>query len=182
VPEPSRVAAAPDRTEAPQAAAAFWTDRNVERWQTALGLESETGLAVCDTDPLKLHYVWSLWRIGEARESDWRLELAATRTALADRQIGFADRYLVAVVDPETARRQRDADTTRRRRNFDLHVRLQPALIEWYRAMGSVFPDRVTFGLPSALPPSSPSRERRYDVQAFDAFAARLSALGSVPT
>ncbi len=146
VPENGRLDGAPDRDADSQGAASFWAERNVDRWQRALAVERATGCAVCDTDPLKLHYVWCLWRIGEASDHDWSLELATTRQTIADGWIGFADVYLVADTDVETARRQAMTDTERNRRNFELHARLRPALLEWYAAIGMVLPDRVRFG------------------------------------
>ncbi len=173
VPENGRLDGAPDRVADPQGAAAFWAERNVDRWQQALAVERATGYAVCDTDPLKLHYVWCLWRIGEASDRDWSLELAATRQTIADGRIGFADLYLVADTDVETARRQAMTDTARHRRNFDRHARLRPALFEWYAAIGMVLPDRVRFGLPAALPVGMVAGAR-HGLPAFDAMIARL--------
>jgi hypothetical protein len=37
---------------------------NSQRWRAARLLEHQTGLAVCASDPLKLHYSWCLSRIG----------------------------------------------------------------------------------------------------------------------
>jgi hypothetical protein len=173
VPENGRISGAPDRVADPIGAAAFWAERNIDRWQAALAVERTTGHAVCDTDPLKLHYVWCLWRIAEASEREWSLELAATRRTIADGRIGFADRYLVADTDVETARRQAMTDARRRRRNFDLHARLRPALLEWYTALDVVLPGRVRFGLPAAMPAGTAVR-RRLDLAAFDAMVARL--------
>ncbi len=166
--ENGRLQGIPDRAEDPLGAAGFWVDRNADRWQAALAMESASGYAVCDTDPLKLHYVWSLWQIGEAAERDWLLERAATRRAMADGRIGFADGYVVASIDPEEARVRALADPSRRRRNFDLHVRLQPALLAWYAALDTIWPGRVRIGLPSSLPALEAPGER-YDVAAFDA-------------
>ena len=165
--ENGRLNTVPDRRHDPAAAATFWAKRNSKRWHAALANESQNTLAVCDTDPLKLHYVWCLWRIGEAKESNWRLELAATRNMIAKRQIGFADCYLVQSIDPQLARQHARADDSRRRRNFELHVRLQPALIEWYRALEVVLPGRVQFGLPPSLPEME-AMGQRYDLEAFD--------------
>ncbi|RYF05943.1 MAG: hypothetical protein EOO77_27670, partial [Oxalobacteraceae bacterium] len=83
VPENGRIAGAPDRFADPTGEAAFWAERNIDRWQAALAVERATGHALCDTDPLKLHYVWCLCRVGEASERDWSLELAATRQTIA---------------------------------------------------------------------------------------------------
>ena len=56
-------AEAPDRASTPAAAARYWAERNAQRWRAAQAREAIDGIAVCDSDPFKLHYVWSLWRI-----------------------------------------------------------------------------------------------------------------------
>ncbi len=136
-----------------------WTDWNAVRWSQALKVEHRTGHAVCDTDPLKLHYIWGLCRIGERPWSQWDHQLAETRAAIADRRLGLADLYLVKTVTPQVARAQRDGDRTRNRDRFELHLRLQEPLIAWYRAMerapavGSSGPCRA-----NCLPPLRPTR------------------------
>ena len=101
--------------------------------------------------------------------------MADTRQAILDRRIGFADAYIIGDIDPELARKRRDDDLTRRRRNFDLHIRLQPSLLVWYRALASVLPSTFFFGLPATMPRSiSPQPESRYDVTLFDQAIARL--------
>lgn len=166
--------AAPDRDLEPSRAGRYWADRNAERWQKALAVEARSGIAVCDTDPLKLHYSWSLWRLGAAPEAHWLHELAATRAAFADRHIGFADAYYVRDIDPTVARRQRDGDVRRGRRNFDLHIRLQPALLDWYRKLATLLPGRVRFDWPRDLASAVPANLDRYDLALFDDFAAWL--------
>lgn len=163
----------PDRATDPVAAAAFWAERNVDRWQAALAMENTSAWALCDSDPLKLHYIWTLWQIGEASEDDWRLELDATRNTIAQGRIGFADRYIVARIDPDLARARAKADTSRRRGKFELHVRLQDALLSWYSAMELVLPGRVQFGFPAELPAVANPGER-YSLAAFDQMIAAL--------
>lgn len=163
----------PDRAADPVAAAAFWAERNVDRWQAALAMENTSAWALCDSDPLKLHYIWTLWQIGEASEDDWRLELDATRNTIAQGRIGFADRYIVARIDPDLARARAKADSTRRRSKFELHVRLQDALLSWYSALEQVLPGRVQFGLPAELPAVEKTGER-YSLTAFDQMIAAL--------
>jgi hypothetical protein len=51
-------------------------------------------------------------------------------------------------IDPLLARQQRDADPTRSRRNFELHVKLHDPLIAWYRTMEKVLPRSVIWNLP----------------------------------
>lgn len=152
VPENGRVENAPNRAINPEAAAAFWVKLNADRWSAALRMEHRSQTAVCDTDPLKLHYAFGLRRLGEISEKAWQVEVAATRAAIADRDIGFADAYFVQTVADDKARAQARDDLTRKRTNFELHLRLQPSLTEWYRALSKVLPGRVHFGFPDHLP------------------------------
>ncbi|HEU5287405.1 MAG TPA: hypothetical protein VFV20_03310, partial [Candidatus Limnocylindria bacterium] len=67
----------PDNTAVPtdeEAAARFWVDRNVARWERVLDREQRDGLVVVDTDPFKLHYTWSLYQEGIASRRQWELE------------------------------------------------------------------------------------------------------------
>ena len=50
-----------ERSIDPEAAARSWAEPNAGQWQQALDTGTAHGLAVCDTDPFKLHYVWGLW-------------------------------------------------------------------------------------------------------------------------
>ena len=153
----------------PAASAEFWANQGGARWISALAMERANGLAICDTDPLKLHYAWSLWQIGEGSEERWACERTATRQAMLDRRLGFADTYIIGEVDQETARRQRDGDTTRQRKNFELHLRLQPPLLAWYGVLASVLACPFSFAFPDHPPvESASSGEARYDVGLFD--------------
>jgi hypothetical protein len=110
----------PDGTDLP-AQAAYWVTINSQRWEDARLLEQQTGLAVCDSDPLKLHYSWCLSRIGAAPRERFEHELAQVRHAFTAGTLGLADLVLVSIPPLETLQRQRNADPTRRRRHFDLH-------------------------------------------------------------
>lgn len=173
IPEHGRFTNEPDRVKDPVGTAAFWAERNVDRWQAAKAMEGASKWALCDSDPLKLHYIWSLWQIGEASEHDWRVELEATRDTIAQGKIGFADGYIIGRIDPQIARERAKADTTRRRSKFELHVRLQDSLMTWYSAMNEVLPSRVQFGFPSEVP-ALKSIGGRYGVAAFDQMIASL--------
>lgn len=59
--------------------AAFRVGVNSARWRAALDLESRSRTALCDSDPLKLHYSWCLARMGAAPWSCFADELAHTR-------------------------------------------------------------------------------------------------------
>jgi hypothetical protein len=183
VPEAERLKQPPQVVATPAAASSFWADRNALRWASALAMEKASGVAICDTDPLKLHYSWGLWQIGEASEDRWRHERAATRQAILDRRLGFADSYIIGVVDPDIARRRRDGDATRRRTNFELHLRLQPSLITWYGVLASVLPCLFTFSFPDRVPVVQTSDHKmRYDVELFDRAMALLPLPRPLPT
>lgn len=175
IPETGPVQNVPCEQSDPQGAAAYWAGRNVLRWQTALAMEQRTGLALCDTDPLKLHYTWCLWQIGEVTEQQWQLSVQAVRATIEGRKIGFADAYFVKTIDPDLARAQARVDMTRRRQKLDLHVRLQPALLKWYEVLDKVLPDRVQFGFPDELP-TMHELNRYPGLAVFDDLIAALPA------
>jgi hypothetical protein len=132
----------------PEAQARFWVDRNVARWQQVLEREKRDGLVVVDVDPFKLHYVWTLFRTGQASQLEWDLQGEASRKAISENTYGLADLYLVSNIDEATLRARRDADTTRTRGGFERHVRLRDSLLRWYRVIDELEPGRVHFGLP----------------------------------
>lgn len=170
IPETGRCHGAPDRVLDPVGAARFWVEQGARRWTAALEMERSRGIAVCDTDPLKLHYIWTLWQIGAACERSWQEECAATRKAIRDGQLGFADTYLVKPISPWLARQQRDSDPTRSRRNFDLHVKLHNPLITWYRTLDKVLPGAVIWNFPDNGLASLRDRGlvNRSSIRAFD--------------
>ena len=139
----------------------------------ALATEQRCRTAICDTDPLKLHYTWGLRQLGVVSERHWQAAVAATRHTIAAGEIGFADAYFVQPVDPAVATSRAAGDVRRTRRNFALHLRLQPSLLDWYRTLDRVLPGRVAFGWPDALPQLSP-RERCPGPAVFDALIDAL--------
>jgi hypothetical protein len=146
--------------------AAYWARVNAYRWTQALTLEDDTGVAVCDSDPLKLHYSWCLAAVGAAPVTRFEHELAAVRQMFTERRLGFADVVLLSIPDPQQLVRQRTGDRTRRRGHFDLHARLSEPLAEWYAALDRLDPGRVVDGFPpgldiGALAPSRPDRHSR---------------------
>ena len=163
----------PDRARDPAAAARYWGERNAERWRAALELEAREGLAVCDTDPFKLHYAWSLWWTGEASRGAYWHEAVVNRELFAAGDLGLADAVLLADVSAAQARVQRDGDASRGRRHFAVHVRLREPLALWYAAVDRLDPGRVHAGLPAdglpdALRARGP-RSRRSSTTRFDA-------------
>lgn len=174
----------PDHTtvpDAPDEAARFWTERNVARWTDVLAREKRDGLVIVDTDPFKLHYVWTLLKTGQAPEIAWTLQRDAARDAFAAGRYALADVFLVSDVDDETLRARRESDPTRTRRNFERHARLRDSLLRWYSAIDRLEPGRVVFGLPEeglapALLAKGERRERSGSVL-FDRLMRELEAL-----
>jgi hypothetical protein len=154
----------------------FWCEVNCARWDAVVRRERESGLAVCDDDPVKLHYGWSLARIGASDSRRWRHEVTAHREAVARRRAGFADLVLVSLPSLAELTRRREADTTRRRRNFERHIRLAEPLREWYETLDRVRPGTVRWDLPAegVAEPWPPMREDRYDLALFDRFIEAL--------
>jgi hypothetical protein len=173
VPEYAPTGREPDDSD-PAAQADYWSEVNCQRWSQATHTESERGLAVCDEDPMKLHYCWSLLRIGAASPQRWTHEVAANLAAVTAGRLGFADLVLVSIPSAEELRRRRDADPTRRRRNFDLHARLAEPLRQWYEALERVDPGRVRWSLPSDGLPATTPRANRCDPARFEALLDAL--------
>ena len=165
----------------PHAAARFWVERNVARWQEVLSREARDGLVVVDTDPFKLHFVWTLFKTGQVSEVEWTMQRDAAREAFAAGRYALADAFLVSNVDDETLRARREADTSRTRRNFERHVLLRDALLRWYSAVDRIEPGRVVFGLPadgiSADLLAKGKRARRSGVDLFDHLMKELAAI-----
>jgi len=166
----------------PQAAARFWVERNVARWEEVLAREARDGLVVVDTDPFKLHFVWTLFRTGQVSEVEWTMQRDAARDAFATGRYALADLVLVSNVDDATLRTRRESDPSRTRRNFERHVLLRDSLLRWYSAIDRLEPGgRVVFGLPAAgITPdllAKGKRARRSGPELFDRLMSELAAV-----
>jgi hypothetical protein len=132
--------------------------KDVERWAAAVAHEQERGLAVCDTDALRLHYQYGLQRLGAIDRLAWRREAARVRRSVGLERLGFADLVLVSEPGGEPA---------------DLQGRLRPYLRQWYEALEELDPGRVRFGLPDELP-TVQARANRYSVELLDRLIAAV--------
>ncbi len=162
-----------------EARAGYWVDVNAGRWSSALALEATQGVAVCDSDPLKLHYAWCLARIGADSPGRFLDEYAYVREAFSLRRLGFADAVMITLPDEQTLRQRKTSDLTRTRRSFELHVHLRKPLIEWYHRLDELRPGSVLWQLPAqtadlnALAGETPPRAR-YDLELLDALVESL--------
>lgn len=152
--------------------AQVWADIDAHRWAKVVATEAATGLAVCDTDPLKLHYSYCLARV---EAGDWTMfgdGVRAARRAIAAHRQGIADLIACEIPDDATLVAQRDADPTRGRRNFELHRRLAGPLHDWYEALAALDPARVVWRFPDDV--STVTVRDRFDLDLFDAWMAAL--------
>jgi hypothetical protein len=165
----------------PHAAARFWVERNVARWEEVLAREARDGLVVVDTDPFKLHFVWTLFRTGQVSEVEWTMQRDVARDAFAVGRYALADVFLVANVDDATLRARRDADPSRARRNFERHVLLRDALLRWYSAIDRIEPGRVVFGLPEdGITPELIAKGKRAAGSGLEVFDTLMKELAAV--
>jgi hypothetical protein len=146
-PEPEPEGASDPNPQNPHAVAEYWAGVNARRWTTARDLSERLGWIVCDTDPFKLHWTWTLWIEGLASWDYWKASRHLFRQAFADGRLGLPDLVFFADLDPETLRRQKASDATRTRSRHGLHMRISPALKRWYLAMAALDPARVLFRL-----------------------------------
>lgn len=155
--------------------ARFWSDLNAGRWRSAVDTEHRSGLAICDTDPLKLHYDYCLARMGLCSWQRFDAGVEFAEHALARHTLGIADVVLCALPDDATLERQRAADSGRRRGSFELHRQFGPLLRDWYGALDALDPGRVQWAFPETVP-ERPASER-YDTDLFGTWMQSLPRL-----
>ena len=175
IPEYAPTGAEPGSSN-PAAQADYWVSVNSGRWAEAVELERSTGVAVCDSDPLKLHYSWCLAVVGAEPWDRFQLELQRCRVAFAAGSLGLADLVVVSTASDEDLWRRKEADPSRRRRSFDLHVQLREPLLAWYTALERLSPGRVLWTLPeddTVLTTARP-RPTRTDPALLDALVDQL--------
>lgn len=178
VPEYQPTGSEPDGEDL-TAQATYWVDVNSGRWAAAERIEATAGIAICDSDPLKLHYSWCLARIGAGSIERFEHELSAVRRAFRRRSLGFADCVFVSVPSASQLKVHKQNDPTRRRRHFELHAALSDSLTEWYSAIDLLDPGRVMWEFPSQLDQgvfASP-RADRSDVRFLEAVIDELPDL-----
>jgi len=152
--------------------AEFWSHENARRWALAVKAEDSLGRALCDTDPLKLHYDYCLHAIGMLDHAAVLAGVDACRRAIQAHRLGIADLILCSIPDTQTLALQQQRDTTRSRSNFRVNARLGESLRRWYEALAAADPARVQWGFPDVVPQARP--RDRYDLGLFDVWMAGL--------
>lgn len=157
--------------------AQFWAGISRERWAAVCAQEAKLGLVVCDADPFKLHYVWSLWRLGKVDDERWQAEKSATRQLFANEELGLSDLVLINIPDQSVLESHAKNDQNRSRPSFALHAQLAEPLKDWYKAIELIDPSRVRWDFPDSdiekLKEIEP-RSVRSGVELFDLIMASL--------
>jgi len=171
--------AAPDLYADPAEVAQFWSNFNINLWQTAERLERKNGIAVCDGDPFHFYFSWSLWKAGLLPSTLFEIELPLYRRAFQEGRLGFADRVCWREAPEDELRRRAKSDPFRKRRRHETYLKLVPWMRTWFAIREQVLPGTVR-AWPDRLDhevagyPAAPAF--RYDVKIFDQMIDRLAA------
>lgn len=123
-------------------AATWFVERHIARWRVAEEA-AESRHVVVDGDPFKgLWYGWVYESIGHPGPF---AAAAHYRAALLQGLVRFPDVYVVLGATRNRLAHRRDMDITRRRRNFELHLRLVDPQRRYFAAMNAVDASRVVF-------------------------------------
>ena len=121
-----------------------------DRWRKAVDADTAGELIVLDGDPFKLYYSWAQRQLDHITEADWRDEVKGSRRQFALDEYGLADLVLYADPGVDVLIRHKKSDSTRTRRNFDLHIAMRPYMRQWYEAVADLDRARVVWEHPSS--------------------------------
>ena len=170
---------APDLYASPTGVADFWVRFNIDRWLTAMRLERERGLAVCDGNPLGAAFSWAAWKAQHIPSTLFDRELSLYRQAIADRRIGFVDRVLWLDATLEELRRRARSDSTRGRKRHEVYLQMIPWLKAWVDAREGVLASTMRYGSDESLIrdwSDWPPLIQRYDPTILDRMMLALRA------
>jgi len=162
--------AAPDLYADPAEVARFWVNHNSSKWQRALEIEREHGVAICDGDPFHLYFAWALWKSGALERELFDTERELYRDAIKQERMGFVDVVLWLDAPEHELRRRARADTVRLRKRHEMYLALVPWMKAWFDARerlspGSLRPLEDDFSMEDLVGGASP---HRYDITLVD--------------
>ncbi len=119
----------------------WYLERQAERWEMAQKQSAAHRLAVLDGDVFQpLWYNWAYdfvgWQDLEALSEFFRPLIEAGTS-------GFPDYYFRLSVNEGELRRRKEADQTRTRRNFDVHLKLIQAQARYFDVLSRLAPGMV---------------------------------------
>lgn len=123
--------------------AAWYFERQVERWSMALEQSKAHPLVILDGDPFQP--LWYNWAYNFVGWQDLNFMERFYRPRIQSGAIQLPDLYIIFSIDEAELRRRKEADTTRQRRGFETHLRMIEPQRRYFRAMQSFSPHRVYF-------------------------------------
>jgi deoxyadenosine/deoxycytidine kinase len=116
-------------------------ERQVERWKIAVNKLNDHDLVILDGDHFKIWYSW----IYGFQSENLDFFKSYFRNLILSKDIGFPDSYVVLTINEEELRRRKANDLTRKRGNFEKHLRLIEPQIRFFRAINQYMPDYIQF-------------------------------------
>lgn len=123
----------------------WFFERQVERWAIAQEKSSRHPFVAIDTDLFQPF--WYNWAFDFTLFGGQSLEFVTEyyRKQILNRSIGFPDKYYVLCVNEVELRKRKEKDNTRRRRGFDMNLKMIEPQKRYFNALKSFIPELVCF-------------------------------------
>ena len=121
--------------------AAWFAERSAERWQLAVARAAAAPFVVLDGDPFKA--LWFNWIYAADGWEALDIVEPLYRSHLERGALAFPDLYVVLQASADELRARRASDPTRRRRNFETHLRMVRPQRRYFEALRAADPPRV---------------------------------------
>ena len=121
--------------------AAWFAERSAERWRRARKRAAGAPFAVLDGDPFK--GLWYNWIYADAGWQGVDEVAPLYRAHLRRGTLAFPDLYVVPLATEAQLRQRRAGDPTRRRRSFELNLRMLVPQRRYFQALHAAAPERV---------------------------------------
>lgn len=128
IPEVNELFSRPSK-ESPQ----WYFEKQVERWALAKEVSCGGEIAVLDGDPFQP--LWYNWIYSDLGFQPVEEVFKFYSEALKGGRIKFPNQYFILTAPDELLKVRKESDSTRSRRNFELHLRLIKPQIEYFAHM-----------------------------------------------
>lgn len=116
-------------------------ERQLDRWMIAQEKLQSHDLVVLDGDHFKM---WYDWIYGED-EAIFHTCYSFFKNEIMNKNFGFPDKYFVLYIDQEELTSRKVNDLTRRRGQFEKHLKLIEPQKEYFKALNNFRPNYVEF-------------------------------------
>lgn len=121
----------------------WYLERQVERWKIAQEKLKTYDFVLFDGDIFQP--LWYNWIYEDEYPNSLPLLKESYRKQIKEKQIGFPDMYVHLSIDEHELRSRKENDRTRRRSNFEKHLRLVEPQERYFQVMNSFSPNKVCF-------------------------------------